>query len=197
MSDPRTLAVYDSRSRDYAAMMDRVADSDPMIARFISCCPPRGRVLDLGCGPGHYARRMAEADLQVDALDATQAMVDMAARQPGVTARRARFGDLTDQAVYDGVWAYFSLLHAPRADMPDHLHRISTALKPGGVLFIGMKSGTGSARDDLDRYYEYYQRQELETLLNDAGLTPQHHWTGTSAGLSGHPENWIVIHAHG
>jgi SAM-dependent methyltransferase len=196
VSDPRTLAVYDSRSDDYAAMMDRQAGRDPMIERFIAACPAGGRVLDLGCGPGHYARRMAEVGLQVDAIDASPAMIGMAARHPGVSARLARFEDLTDHARYDGIWAYFSLLHAQRADLPAHLARIARALKPGGVLFIGMKRGTGGGRDTLDRYYEYYEREELEALLTESGLTPDTHWTGKAAGLTGHPEGWIVIRAH-
>ncbi|MBK0326384.1 class I SAM-dependent methyltransferase [Rhodobacteraceae bacterium F11138] len=196
MSDPRTLAVYDSRSSDYARMMEREAETDPMIARFIAACPAGGRVLDLGCGPGHYARRMAQAGLRTDALDASAAMVDMALRQPNVSARQGRFEDLNARGVYDGIWAYFSLLHAPRSVLPDHLAGIAAALKPGGVLFMGMKRGSGSKRDSLDRYYEYYQREELETRLTDAKLTPVAHWTGKAAGLAGHPEGWIVIHAH-
>ncbi|SFT88576.1 class I SAM-dependent methyltransferase [Sedimentitalea nanhaiensis] len=197
MSDPRTLAVYNSRSDDYTAMMTREAKADPMIGRFIAACPAGGRVLDLGCGPGHYASRMAQAGLKVEAIDASQAMIDKAATLPGVSAKLGRFEDVSGDKLYDGIWAYFSLLHAPRSAMPDHLTRISAALKPGGVLFMGMKRGAGGGRDRLDRYYEYYQREELETLLTDAGLTPDEHWTGKAAGLSGHPEGWIVIRAHG
>ncbi len=196
MSDERTLAVYESCSEDYAAMMEREARRDPMIDRFIAACAKGGRVLDLGCGAGHYARRMAQAGLQVDAIDATPAMIDMAARLPGVAARLGRFEDLCERDLYDGIWAYFSLLHAPRASLPDHLGRIAEALRPGGVLFMGMKRGAGGARDELDRYYEYYERDELEALLTSAGLTPDAHWTGKSAGLAGHPQGWIVVQAH-
>ncbi len=196
MSDARTLAVYDRQSADYAAMMEREAAADPMIDRFIAACPAGAQVLDLGCGPGHYADLMARAGLQVDALDAAAAMVARASRRQGVTARLGRFEDVTGTDLYDGVCAYFSLLHAPRADMPGHLARIATALKPGGVLFLGMKRGAGHGRDRLDRYYEYYQREELEALMADAGLTPKRHWTGKAAGLAGHPEGWIVMQAH-
>jgi len=64
MSDDRTLAVYNRQTDEYAAMMDREAASDPMIGRFIAACPAGARVLDLGCGTGHYAKRMAEAGLR-------------------------------------------------------------------------------------------------------------------------------------
>jgi len=196
MSDAATIAVYDRRSGAYAAMMEKEAASDPIIDHFIAACPPNGRVLDLGCGPGHYAERMARAGLRVDAIDASKAMVERATRRPGVSARLGRFEDVTGEQLYDGVWAYFSLLHAKRAELAGHLDRIAATLKPAGVLFLGMKRGSGCGRDRLDRYYEYYEREELEALLVAAGLISTAHWTGIAAGLSGHPEGWIVLRAH-
>lgn len=196
MSDDRTLAVYSRQSDDYAAMMDGEAARDRMIGRFIAACPAGGHVLDLGCGPGHYARRMAGAGLSVDALDAVQAMVDRAAELPGVFARLGRFGDVTGTDIYDGIWAYFSLLHAPRNDLPGHLSQIANALRPGGVLFLGMKRGSGGKRDSIGRFYEYYEREELEVLLNGVGLQVSDCWYGQGTGLAGgHPEGWLVIRA--
>ena len=193
MSDAETLAVY-ARQRDtYATMMDEEAKRDEVIAPFIAACPQGGRVLDLGCGPGHFARRMADGGLEVHAWDAVPEMVEYAARQPGVTARQARFEDLNTENAYDGIWAYFSLLHAPRTDFPRHLAAIAEALKPGGVFVLGVKRGSGGERDSLGRHYEYYEQPELDTALQNVGLTPTRHWTGIAPGLSGHPSGWIAI----
>ncbi|MEQ9261259.1 MAG: class I SAM-dependent methyltransferase [Roseovarius sp.] len=194
--DDQTLAVYNSQTEEYAAMMAREAAEDPMIGRFIAACPPGGRVLDLGCGTGHYAKIMAEAGLAVEAMDAAEQMVARAAQVPGVKARLGRFEDLDAQDAYDGIWAYFSLLHAPRAEMPGHLARIAFALRPGGTLFLCMKRGQAGKRDSLGRYYEYYEREDLEALLRDAGLTPQDHWFGKTRGMAGHLEGWVLISAH-
>ncbi|SLN22701.1 Cypemycin methyltransferase [Roseovarius albus] len=197
MSDDRTLAVYNRQTDDYVAMMDQEAAKDPMIRHFIATCSDGGDVLDLGCGAGHYARRMAEAGLIVSALDASESMIEHAAAIPGVSAQLGRFEDVSGENLYNGIWAYFSLLHAPRQDLPDHLFRIATALRPGGVFFIGMKRGSGGKRDKLDRFYEYYEQVELEALLRNAGLNPVNHWLGKAEGLAGNPEGWIVIEAHG
>ena len=196
MSDPRTLDVYAAQTDSYTEMMDREAAKDPMIARFIAACPPGGLVLDLGCGAGQYARRMAEAGLRVEAIDAVPAMVTRANAYPGVKARQGRFTDVAGTAVYDGIWAYFSLLHAPRSQMDGHLAAIARALKPGGALFIGLKRGAGGGRDKLGRYYEYYELPELEDRLTRAGLALAEHWTGIGTGLAANPEGWIVIEAH-
>lgn len=195
MSDPETLAVYNRQADDYVAMMKNYAANDPLIHEYIKICAEGGRVLDLGSGPGGYAVIMAEAGLQVDALDASDEMVARITNLPNISARVATFEDLDAENEYDGVWASFSLLHASRDAMPRHLAAIARALKPGCPLFVGLKRGSGGERDTLGRYYEYYEREELEALLLAAGLTPRQHWTGVAAGLSGHKAGWIVIHA--
>ncbi|MGB3244067.1 MAG: class I SAM-dependent methyltransferase [Sulfitobacter sp.] len=196
VSDPETLDVYNAQADDYVAMMTEYAAKDPLIAKFVAACQKGGTVLDLGCGPGGYAVMMADAGLHVDALDASTEMVARITDMAGITARVGVFDDITGSDLYDGIWASFSLLHAPRADMPRHLAALQKSLKPGGVFFIGMKMGQGGRRDELGRHYEYYSREELETLLTDAGLTPVEHWTGQSKGLDQTYHGWIVIHAH-
>jgi SAM-dependent methyltransferase len=194
--DRETLAAYAARLDDYARMTDAQAD-DPGLAAFIAALPAGARVLDLGCGPGRAAARMAAAGLTVEATDAAPGMVEMAARTPGVTARLASFDDISGTDLYDGIWASFSLLHAPRADMPRHLAALRRALKPGGLFHVGMKTGTGERRDSLGRFYAYYTGDELHALLNAAGLLPVASRTGRDAGLEGAPEDWITITAHG
>ncbi len=134
MSDKETLNVYAEKAADYAAMTDEFNTRDPSLDAFIAAIPQGGCVLDLGCGPGASAAQMAAAGLTVDAFDPVPEMVAMAARHAGVNARQAGFDDLHAEAIYDGVWANFSLLHAPREDMPRHLAQIKSALKPGGAI---------------------------------------------------------------
>lgn len=197
MSDRETLDVYDAQADDYVRMMTDEAAKDIRIAEFIAACPVGGDVLDLGCGPGTYARLMAEAGLNVTALDGSAEMARRAAEIPGVDARHGYFEDVSDENAYDGIWASFSLLHAPRAAFPGHLDRLRRALRPGGVFFIGMKTGTGEGRDDLGRFYTYYSADDLDAGLRRAGFTPVRHWTGYGKGLSGQYDGWIVIAADG
>lgn len=196
MSDKSTLDVYARQAEDYVALVEAEAAKDGLIARFISSCPDGGRVLDLGCGPGHYAGRMAAEGLRVDAMDAVPEMIEKAKTRKGVTSWVGRFEDLTAEHVYDGIWAYFSLLHAPRTEMDDHLAAIYKALKPGGLFYVGLKRGTGGKADAIGRFYEYYELPELEERLSRAGFTIEKHWYGEGKGLSGSVDGWIVIAAH-
>jgi predicted methyltransferase len=123
-------------------------------------------------------------------------MVKMANDHHDIGARLATFDDVEAVAQYDGVWANFSLLHAPRADLPRHLAALHRALKPGGLLHLGMKTGTGEARDGLDRLYSYYSVAELHGKLANAGFTVTATSEGHERGLAGTDDPFVIIEAH-
>lgn len=194
MSDDKTIGIYNARAEDYqSALQPGKPEAD--VQAFLDALPAGARVLDLGCGPGGHAGQLAWAGLQVEAWDASDQMVALAAQVPGVAARRAEFSDLVAECRYDGIMARFSLLHAPMADLPTHLAAIATALKPGGVFSIGMKTGTGEGRDRLGRFYAYYQPDALSSLLASVGLTETSRTMGEGKGLAGDIEPWVVIQA--
>lgn len=197
MSDPTTIRVYDDRAADYSQMVDKATETDPHLEEFIAACKAGGQVLDLGCGPGAAAAVMAQAGLKVIATDASGEMVARAASRPGVTARQETFDDISGTDIYDGIWASFCLLHAPRAAFSGYLAALFKALKPGGAFYIGMKLGEGDARDKIGRQYTYYSAEELETCLTEAGFTILSQTFGSGPGLDGRDSDWIVVAAHG
>ena len=171
MADQETLAVYAKRAGDYATRFGK-ANENPHLKAFLAEVPGGGRVLDLGCGPGHAAAAMKNAGYKVDALDASPELARIAREQNGVAVRLATFEELDEVELYDGIYANFSLLHARKTDMPGHLDRIALALRSNGVFHIGLKRGTGESRDTIGRFYAYYEMDELKRLLSDAGAGP-------------------------
>lgn len=195
MTDRETVAVYDARAGDYAKLDPSDTPSETL-ATFIAALPTHARVLDLGCGPGTSARHMARAGCTVDALDASAEMIALASAIEGVKAQLASFDDISGTAIYDGVWANFSLLHAARSDMRKHLTAIHTALKSGGLFHIAVKEGIGEGRDALGRHYTYYTEPDLTALLQTAGFSVGPYRRGRDKGLSGTDDNWISVTAH-
>lgn len=191
--DPKTLAVYNARAEDYAAKFDSGGKAGAHVLRFIEAVAPKGRVLDLGCGTGGASRHMMAAGLDVDAVDASPEMVRVAAKVNGVDARIATFDDLDSVDEYNGVWANFSLLHAPRAKLPDYFGAVARSLRVGGVFHIGMKTGTGDVRDGIERLYTFVTQNELTGLLAAAGFDVQTIVTGHEVGLAGTDDPWIVV----
>lgn len=195
--DEETLRVYDARAAEYARVTATTAPGD-LLSAFIAALPAGARVLDLGCGPGTDAGHMAAAGLVVEAVDASEPMVTLARAQDGVAARQADFDMFAAEGhtgVYHGIWANFSLLHAPRAALPGYLAAIHAALQPGGLFHIAVKTGTGEARDRLGRVYSYYMPDELSALLDQAGLAPQSMAQGRDRGLDGTLADWVAIRA--
>lgn len=193
-ADHKTLAVYDAQVAEYE---QRVAQKPtPGLSEFITHLRPGGHVLDLGCGPGSSALELMTHGFTVDATDGSAEMVARAVAR-GVIARQALFQELTGKEIYDGIWANFSLLHLPRAEMPDSLSRLRLTLKSNGIFHIGLKLGKGEARDRLGRFYTYYQEDELNDMLTRAGFTPFHRIIGAGTGLDGQTSDWIVLHAKG
>ena len=194
MADPQTLEVYAKKFAEYEALgvgQEQLAEMETFFARL----PSAAKVLDLGCGPGRHAALMADRGFDVIATDATPEFVE-AAKARGVNARVARFEDLRDIDAFDAVYASFSLLHAPKVKMPEHLAAIARALRPNGWLFLGTKLGSGEARDKIGRFYAYYAEPELTELLGTAGFVVVHSVTGEEAGLSGEVSPFILLQAH-
>lgn len=192
--DTETIAVYDAQADTYAAR--REDHIEPGLLAFTSKLCQGSHVLDLGCGPGDASVHFQKAGFTVDAVDASASMVAIACKL-GVNARQATFDHIDEINTYDGIWASYSLLHAPRNDMPRHLTRLRTALKPGGKLHIGLKLGSGEARDLLGRLYTYYTLDELLGLLEAAGFIPKEWETEEAVGLDGATYQGIWLHADG
>lgn len=194
MADKRTLDLYDDKAADYADLVGS-AEPDAQLRAFMDALPAGADVLDLGCGPAFASVMMRDAGFNPDPVDGSIGMVTMANDRFDIGARQLLFDDIDMVAAYDGVWANFSLLHAERDDLPRHLFALAVALRDGGILHIGMKTGTGNMRDRIDRFYTYVTEAELTGLLEDAGFSVIGTDTGASAGFDGTVAPWVVMRA--
>jgi SAM-dependent methyltransferase len=119
--------------------MDALAwDHNAYYHRLLLQSLPRscGRVLDVGCGAGQLAAKLATRSDHVDALDRSVAMVEQARRVVPANVR-CIVADVLDEplpeAAYDAIVSMSALHHMPlNAALP----RLAAALRPGGVLAI-------------------------------------------------------------
>jgi hypothetical protein len=94
----------------------------------------------------------------------------------------------------DGLWVCASFLHIPMRDAPGVLRELHRALRPGGVLYIGVKQGDGERWVEHEsgrrRFFMFYQEDQLDAQLRSAGFAIRESWA--SADSRGRPEAWIA-----
>jgi len=190
--DPTTLQVYQSKVDDYQQMTDTLDHSD--LLTLMKQLPAGARVLDAGAGPGHHARMMSEAGFDVIALEPVAEFAELI-EKAGITTVRAGFDWITQSSEFDGVWASFSLLHVDRKAFTVYLQSIRTALKPDGILVLGMKTGKGEARDGLGRFYTFYTEDELIAALETASFEIIGKRSGKAEGLAGTLDPFVYLSA--
>lgn len=165
-SDEGTLAFYDSNAADYSSYPAEAEDLEHF-KRFVAELPAGGSVCDLGSGNGFFSAKLRDAGFDVTALDGSAGLATEAKRLHDIDVQVERFEDFAHTDAFDGLWAAWSLHHAPRKAFPDLVQRVGTSVRPGGVLFIAMKGGSGEQRDKLDRLYAYYGMDELQQLIGN------------------------------
>lgn len=192
--DDATLAFYTSEAEAYAEYTTGEKRS-PLVKELGGMLPPGGSVLDFGCGSGWAARRFREMGFQVSGFDGSPGLAAEAKRRYDIDVTVGRFETFSDTDAYDGIWASFCLLHDSREAMPGHLKRLYAALRPGGMIYIGLKEGEGRHRDSLGRLYTYFTQAEMQNLMQAAGFANFRAHTEASTGYDGEPAVSLHIFA--
>jgi SAM-dependent methyltransferase len=191
MGVKRTILTYDRMADRYAARPVHPLDRE--IERFVSLVGERGLALDMGCGRGQYARRLAARGLQVVALDLSVGMLAQARAAGTPCLLRVDMRWLPLRAgVVDGCFVCASLLHLPRAEVPGTLTEFRRALRPRGAIYLALKEGEGEEWVPAEkgaRFFVYYQAAEVDHLLEGAGFQVVDGWVNPPG--TGQRHRWI------
>lgn len=164
----RNRRFYDTNADAYCRATED-ADMATLQKVFVGYLPKYGSLLDAGCGSGRDSLAFSNLGLDVTAIDASREMV-AAAKKRGVRAGVLLFQEMNFDLEFDGIWASGSLLHVPRRELHDVLRRFRRALKPNGILFASMKSGSGEKIEGDGRFFSYYTAAEFQQYLRLAGF---------------------------
>ena len=140
---------YDAIAEEYAGQYFTELDGKPfdreILDRFAASVKGRGRICDLGCGPGQIARYLATRGVDAFGIDASAAMTATARRlNPTLDFHQGDFFalDLADGALA-GIAAFYSLIHCARDDLGRAVTEVSRVLARGGRVLMAVHAGTG------------------------------------------------------
>ena len=190
-TDPDTIAFYQARAPHW--VFHSGERHSHQLDAFLDRLPAGAAVLELGCGGGRDAAEMRARGFAVDATDAVPALVTRANQAFALGARVMAFHELDACAAYAGVWAHASLLHCPRAALPDVIARIHRALVPGGWHFASFKLGEAEGRDLLGRLHNFPSPEWLIAAYEAAGFAIAAQETYAGKASDGTERDWIDL----
>ena len=135
--DPQTS--YDRLAEEYARRMLHELEHKPLdcelLERFAAQTDGKGRVADLGCGPGQIARYLHDHGANAFGIDLSPAMVELARREhPGMEFQQGDMHALDQpDGSLAGITAFYSIIHIPRTEVTAVLKELRRALQPGGL----------------------------------------------------------------
>ena len=164
----QTISYYEEHAVEFCRSTFE-ADMTYCRDRFSKYLNPGSRILDVGCGSGRDSKAFSDLGYYVTAMDASPKICEEAEKVLGQRVLCKLFEELNMEKMFDGIWACASLLHVPKEEVLDVLHRLKRALKDNGVLYASFKYGDGE-EIRRGRYFCDYNERTLEKLMQDAGF---------------------------
>jgi SAM-dependent methyltransferase len=174
-------ASYDRVAAEYVRRIYDELDGKPfdreVLDRLTERLRGRGVVCDMGCGPGHIARYLADRGLTVVGVDLSPGMLEQAAAlNPDIEFYRGNMLALEEpDDTWAGIVAFYSIIHIPRAEIAAALAEMRRVLKPGGLLLLAFHLGDAEGHEtemwgsEVSIHYTFYGAQEMAAYLEGAG----------------------------
>lgn len=143
---------------------------------------PGRRVLDVGCGWGHYVYEFLDRELDYYGIDLSPEMIRVAQEtNPEAQLDIMSYRDVAAKFppyAFDGIWCSCIFGGEPKHNMPNILNGLKRVLRPGGIMTVIMPITYGSieklahdADGNVVGWYASYQPNELHELLEQVGFS--------------------------
>jgi SAM-dependent methyltransferase len=175
-SADRTQQTYDEVAELYLERNRDRTEVVPSIDRFSRLLPSRARVLDVGSGPGVDSNELTRRGFRVISSDLSFGMLEAGCRSFPGSSVQADMLQLPFLRSIQGCWVNASLHHVDRTLVPKALSEFRRVLMEPGILHIEVKQGDDEGWEterygpDHPRWYAYWQPEDLDRLLDDAGF---------------------------
>ncbi len=138
--------------------------------------PEKAQILDVGCGTGIPATKfLFERGYEVVGIDLSVEMLKMARiNVPGAEFLEKDMTQLDfENGSFDGLTAFYSIIHVPREKHQALFHTFNRILKPDGLILISLGRTEWEGTEDFHgalMFWSHYGREKSMELVERAGF---------------------------
>ena len=188
----KTLSYYNTNTSSFVESTQSVQMTEAW-SRFTAKLLPSSLILDFGCGSGRDTKYFLEHGYQIEAIDGSEELCNVASAYTGITVKKQLFTELSEVRKYDAVWACSSILHASSDELVIIMRKIWTALKDNGVFYTSFKYGTFEGERN-GRYFSDMTEESLSSLLTKVtGFNIEEQWITSDVRPGREEEKWLNV----
>ena len=173
---------YDRLAEQYAIHIAGELQHKPLdrelLERFAAQVRGRGQVCDMGCGPGHVARYLHNAGVNIFGLDLSPGMLEQARKlNPGIRFREGNMLALDlPNASLAGIAAFYAIVNLPKDWLPVVFQEMLRVLQPHGLLLLAFHIGDQVLQEEqlwgvrISMSFLLFELTEIQRILTQAGL---------------------------
>jgi trans-aconitate methyltransferase len=173
--DDNVVSLYEHNAVAFDALRGRNLFEKPWLDRFTSLVPPRGDILDLGCGGAEpIASSLIRGGFRVTGVDASETLIGLCRQR---FADRSWFvADMREfslPAKYNGILAWHSFFHLKQDDQRAMFPRFAALAAPGAALMFTAGHFDGVAMGEFagePLYHASLSFEEYTALLSENGF---------------------------
>lgn len=184
MDSKKVKVCYDVVAPEYAAQLFHELSHKPLdrllLRQFAAENIGKGKMIDLGCGPGQITRFLADSGVKdILGTDLSAGMIAKAKElSPGLafqTADMLKLG-FPDEHFSSAV-AFYAIVHFSAEQLQTALNEIFRVLKPGGEFLLSFHIGDGIFHRDeffgeqVDIDFYFFQTETVLQRLNETGFS--------------------------
>jgi len=145
-----------------------------LIARFLSLCPPDGRILDAACGTGKYWSLILESGRKVHGTDQSAGMLARAHEKfPAASVEQVGLQELHYQEDFDGAICMDAMENVFPEDWPTVLSNLQRAIKPGTYLYFTVEL---ASEKDVERAFREAAQLGLPIVRGEWTQKGEYHY---------------------
>ena len=188
----KTLEYYDANADKFVSGTVGVEFTE-IQDRFLAYLKEGAKLLDFGCGSGRDTKYFLDKGFDVDAMDGSENLCQIASEYAGIKVQNKLFRDLNEMNYYEGIWACSSILHLDKKELEQVFKLIGIALKSLGILYTSFKYGEFSGERNGRFFTDFTEESFKEFLDKFPGFEIKELWITGDVRPGRGDEKWLNV----